>query len=401
MSCYIPVLEKLKNLRKEATSATRPGNTNQGMTMQNRADPIILKQSHFSPDNQEPKMAKESGVHSGARQVRRRDPGGVTITQQLGQFPHKVPLNIRHNHPTLGLGDVAFQREHLDCQTLRALDDSSRNTGGVLTLGLPSHWRRKPFRKEGSPYELQHPNTGQPMQRVFHTASSDIIKQTYTHNYETLRPHQDMKVSRKLTSSLPRRLRKHGKPNERPRSVQGRPIKDEQKEPRYANQDITRPGKLPCNRSSEDDEGLGAEVTSKSNAGDSFTSSSSHSVTPGPRSSPGAPLDQETPPQRNALVNHQGMPPNQGPPPRHLLPKTLKPSPGYKLHPALPASALIASLEPQYVNQPSSTSTPKHSSSSQGKPTKSKIGYKNHYRKSKMLRADFYSSSAWQKYAML
>ena len=58
-------------------------------------------------------------------------------------------------------------------------------------------------------------------------------------------------------------------------------------------------------------------------------------------------------------VSRQSVPPNQGPPPRHLLPKTLKPSPGFKLHPALPASALVNSsheirsmaLQPATANQ--------------------------------------------------
>ena len=41
-----------------------------------------------------------------------RDGAGLTLSQGLGDFPRQVFLNIRHNHPTLGLGDVAFQRLH-------------------------------------------------------------------------------------------------------------------------------------------------------------------------------------------------------------------------------------------------------------------------------------------------
>ena len=42
----------------------------------------------------------------------RRDNAGFTITQDIGEFPNRVPLNIRYDHPRLALADVAFQRQH-------------------------------------------------------------------------------------------------------------------------------------------------------------------------------------------------------------------------------------------------------------------------------------------------
>ena len=70
--------------------------------------------------------------------------------------------------------------------------------------------------------------------------------------------------------------------------MQGQLIRREERspsEPQYANtrgheaeEASMNQGVL--NRSSEDDEGLGAEVTSKSNTGDSFTSSGSTSGVP-------------------------------------------------------------------------------------------------------------------------
>jgi hypothetical protein len=75
-----------------------------------------------------------------------RDGAGLTLSQGLGDFPHQVFLNIRHNHPTLGLGDVAFQRLHQGHthqtvgrggQTRVDEDEEEEGGVGVVSLGLP------------------------------------------------------------------------------------------------------------------------------------------------------------------------------------------------------------------------------------------------------------------------
>ena len=111
MSCYIPVLEKLRGLKKVGSCG--PGNTNQSMTVHNQPpkpsknEPIILKQSHFLPSNAaagfnrgdmsynrldnssgETRSAVEAnrvalGGPRNAQQVRQRDSRGLTITQQV------------------------------------------------------------------------------------------------------------------------------------------------------------------------------------------------------------------------------------------------------------------------------------------------------------------------------
>ena len=59
-----------------------------------------------------------------------RDGAGLTLSQGLGDFPRQVFLNIRHNHPTLGLGDVAFQRLH------QGHTHQTTGRGGVVGGGI-------------------------------------------------------------------------------------------------------------------------------------------------------------------------------------------------------------------------------------------------------------------------
>ena len=280
MSCYIPMLEKIKKFKKQ------PEIQHEWPELPPPADEssqLWLQQYHFHTD---PVNLEVNEPPSVAKQIRRRDQRGLTITQQMGQFPHKVPLNIRHNHPTLGLSDVAFHHSEIN------------SPRGVLTLGLPSHWTR-PFKKHSQ-------------QKIFQSASSDVIRQTYAtsdHTYETLQK------PRRLTGSLPRRSRIKQGLSTRPRSVQAQRIGSKSKQ-------LPEPYGFTAlaNRSSEDDEGIAA-CDSFSKDHSSFTSS-----TTGSRSSPDIPLSS----RRSQL------PPNQGPPPRHLLPTVLKPSPAFKNAPNPP-----------------------------------------------------------------
>ena len=81
-----------------------------------------------------------------------RDGAGLTLSQGLGDFPRQVFLNIRHNHPTLGLGDVAFQRLHQGhthqttgrggvvgggIARAEVEEEGGGGAGGVVSLGLP------------------------------------------------------------------------------------------------------------------------------------------------------------------------------------------------------------------------------------------------------------------------
>merc|ERR1712018_889848 len=76
-------------------------------------DSVLTYQNDINVHNQNlpPRPPKHDSKRT---QSRRRDQNGLTIVQQIGTFPNNVPLNIRHNHPTLGLSDVAYQRQHSD-----------------------------------------------------------------------------------------------------------------------------------------------------------------------------------------------------------------------------------------------------------------------------------------------
>lgn len=74
----------------------------------------------------------------------RREMNGLTFTQNVGVFPRQVSLEIRHAHPTLGLNEVAHQRQNhtvypngpIQCQIEQK---------GVLSLGLPPNFMPKGF----------------------------------------------------------------------------------------------------------------------------------------------------------------------------------------------------------------------------------------------------------------
>ena len=378
-------------------------------------------------------------------QLRRRDQNGVTIVQQIGTFPNNVPLNIRHNHPTLGLSDVAYQRQHSDHGRYRnsspivSHNSSQFNTQnnqrvqehgsgqlsaqkGVLTLGLPSHWKKLPFKKAGCEENgkpitgqnhfsvLDSVNKGEPsfsdntngfnIKLPYQTAPSNFIH----HTYETLnkplvyqpsiqnvldvdrsRTYKNVSKQSARNSSLPRRLRKSKTPTPgtnksqryRPRSAQDHMIAGlENMEPenaqamervtnRYPNNnggldhdmiqmstyDVTRIEAAEINNilksgsDQDDDEGIGeGDISTGSKSGGRNTTSSSGASSGGSRS----PDDDDDSSRQlvrcvESSINHvksanrrylPTMPsPSQGPPPRHLLPSKLKPSPAFKMHP--------------------------------------------------------------------
>ncbi|CAB4054271.1 unnamed protein product [Lepeophtheirus salmonis] len=67
--------------------------------------------------------------------IPKRDSTGFTITKKLGNFPHELSLNIRHNHPTLGLSDLQLQSNPIPS----FISPKMNRRQGVLSLGLPDH----------------------------------------------------------------------------------------------------------------------------------------------------------------------------------------------------------------------------------------------------------------------
>ncbi|QQP52519.1 Uncharacterized protein FKW44_004694 [Caligus rogercresseyi] len=129
MSCYLPVLEKIKRKSIMKVIDDRKRSSSVPNVLDEDARPYHEPRRPLSP--QEP------------------DSKGFTITQEFGNFPGELSLNIRHNHPTLGLSDVAYQRIHqghrMDPHQYEKLQsqlqsNASRSRQGVLSLGLPDNF---------------------------------------------------------------------------------------------------------------------------------------------------------------------------------------------------------------------------------------------------------------------
>ena len=437
---YGPSMSKLKDKDPNQSLRVLPlsSSSNNPAFSQSYQNDINLQNQYLPP-----RPPKHDGKRS---QIRRRDPNGVTIVQQVGSFPNNVPLNIRHNHPTLGLSDVAYQRQHSDHGKYRAAFEERQNGSwktseitqeihdrngkeieaplqkGVLTLGLPSHWKKLPFKKPfdednnklpvPSPSSISAFHYGDDSNRnanisnvqkevnlrqSYQTASSNFIH----HTYETLgkpsifqsqncsiadvdgKNMNDAVKHIPRNSSLPRRLRKCKTPTPnvtksnryRPRSAQDNLIINDRISDKgnmknhqqniYVNDfelvnrdketthafDLARiqvtdaSSNLKSGSDQDDDEGIcEGDISTGSKSGGRNTTSSSGASSGGSRS----PDDEDDSSRQlvhcverdmNQIKNanrrylHTMPAPHQGPPPRHLLPSKLKPSPAFKMHP--------------------------------------------------------------------
>lgn len=179
MSCYVPVLEKLKSAiinksnNHEAVSRHKALEIRHVYPCEEPLPPVAASRSRPDPS------------------LPRRETNGLTLTQNVGVFPRQVSLEIRHAHPALGLNEVAHQREHHQQENTCQAPCNSR--GGVLSLGLPPNMMP---RGVGTAKRQQ-------------SASSQAIH----HYYETLSPKyanvmtnrskvRGMKLERTFSSSL-------------------------------------------------------------------------------------------------------------------------------------------------------------------------------------------------------
>ena len=319
MSCYLPLVQRWRKPRKETRDVPlRP------------APPP------------EPSKQPEEGVQVHAL----RDRKGVTLSQGRGEFPHQVFLNIRHDHPTLCLEDVAYQRLHLEhTHQTRAdlLYDQSTNLDrydtGVVSLGLPlgisslkltSRSRKVKTRKTNG-----HVSDGEVVSRRTEPSGGWRVPSIHVENNNGGARSEDPAVRR---SSLPRKAKipsAYQMPATRPLSVdaelllksahKSHPLLDAFA-PAAPSVDFTplpRFAALTSPRSY-------MEAGERSSSGNSSGSDLTWDGSPPPGSPP--PPEDLHPALRGrgqaevALVT-------RGPPPKHLLPKKLKPSPSQKLHP--------------------------------------------------------------------
>ena len=201
-SCYLPVLEKLRskanaNIHSSSNSTSWVENS-KVQTVQSKLGRTRQLQTTSSSSSSSPRPIEApcSSTPSSSLSSRpvgvitNRDDRGVTLSQGVGSFPNNVTLQFRHDHPTLGLSDVAYQREHQSHRmtpaqyealqrkltTTTTATSSSANSsfssssssqsnhvhshGGVLSLGLPSNltlFKKRP-RKHHHHHHQQRPH---------------------------------------------------------------------------------------------------------------------------------------------------------------------------------------------------------------------------------------------------
>ena len=360
----------------------------------------------------------------------RRDQAGFTITHDIGEFPNRVPLHIRYDHPRLALSDVAFQRQHQlhhhdvqrhqqqqqmnqisihhqqqitstplprqqQQQQYHSVLGSPMNRRGVLSLGLPPQLMPNSiFRRTAKPTVTTTTIASSPtplMTRPPPSASSDVIHHTYeTLNsrrfYYNVQQHQQQERYRQprrinqelqinnnnnivnnsnnnLTmlppaqirtrsqhprgSSLPRKAKKipSSSYNQiltmRPKSVQDDLIlnynEEEHPEP-YCVTKLDRTDDLDSSLKTTDSGQTSGCSSGSSTVGsqspksqvDSDVINVDSDVINVDSDVTNVDVNMTLPPRRQSAFTSL---PNRGPPPRHLVPATLRPSPGVKLHP--------------------------------------------------------------------
>ena len=157
MSCYLPLVHRWRKPRVLSDNNNKNKNKRDKKKEkeEERAVEYGRRDTHYPDPLLEADVVGEfvGEVGSGRVLVTRdqvgsshvratRDQAGVTLSQGMGDFPRQVFLNIRHDHPTLGLDDVAYQRLHQEHTHHSAPAGGGRRfrgggNGGVVSLGLP------------------------------------------------------------------------------------------------------------------------------------------------------------------------------------------------------------------------------------------------------------------------
>ena len=145
MSCYLPVLEKIKAaIKSEPELRIKASNA---ATQEIRQ--IYPHEIERFPEENHPT----------------RQQNGLVLRQNYGVFPRQINLEIRHSNATLGLGEVAQIRQQNNYQ--------NSEMKGVLSLGLPDKFIPRNFSGGGTSHRPKPPS-----------ATSEAI----CHYYETLNP---------------------------------------------------------------------------------------------------------------------------------------------------------------------------------------------------------------------
>ena len=199
MSCYVPMIEKLKSAisHKDKNSieeqiANSKSSSNACIQRPGVGGvPAKEIQQIFPYENNKNKNDIYNITASRADIAPKREIHGLTFTQNVGVFPRQVSLEIRHTHPSLGLNEVAHQRQRhsqvednlfpRQCQMPSNVQQQQshyqnlqQQPKGVLSLGLPPSMIPRGFATAKRPQQLHQTQT----------ATSEAIH----HYYETLSP---------------------------------------------------------------------------------------------------------------------------------------------------------------------------------------------------------------------
>ena len=297
MSCYLPLVQRW---RRPPSQASAPP--------QEHPKQAAVRQTKEPTGLEERDMFTEVEA--------RRDGRGVTLSQKVGD----VTLHIRHDNPQLGLGDVAYQRLHQDhTRKKKSKDEASLTLPlGISSLKLASKLRG-PSRGCESETEGRR---GKLAVSQFYQAlagSTATISQQ-----ELVREYRGDGQGRARRAKMPSKVPKQPP---RPASVDADLMlasrsygRKEGGKLRYAA--LTSPSSYMRQ---------GQEKDEKSSSGNSSGSDITSEGSPPPLSEEGEPLHPALRGRTPAPLTSIGRPP----PPRHLLPARLRPSPLVKLHPVL------------------------------------------------------------------
>ena len=318
MSCYLPLLQRW----------TKPKKRQPREVELIKPDPVA-KEPYVHPS-----LPDNNHVHA------KRDRTGVTLSQGMGDFPHQVLLNIRHNHPTLGLDDVAYQRLHL-YHTHQSRQQ--REEAGVVSLGLPlgisslklssnKSKKHKNRRKSG------HASDGEVIMARSRRSAGEREGSWEAEPRSRIPSIPAEKTEETRRRSLPRRVKipssYHVHQHARPLSVDAALLLGSRHGHGIGggDQSSTTGGRL------EDPFASSAKFASLTSPQDYMAAQEGEKSSSG--NSSGSDLTWEGsphPPDLHPALRGRGQVEvalaTRGPPPKHLLPKKLKPSPTQKLHP--------------------------------------------------------------------
>ena len=342
MSCYLPLVQRWR----------KPERIKIGKNVE-----TVEPSAHYPKNGY---MTEQSDC---SRVQAMRDRKGVTLSQGLGDFPHQVFLNIRHDHPTLGLSDVAYQRLHQE-HTHRTRPRHHKTDTGVVSLGLPlgisslklvSRRRKAKCPPSRGGDHCSDSEVRQTVQREEYRAlskSSATINDGYltdtTHHYSHT-AYQGPRIAKSdrpagRKSSLPRKAKipSSYQLQPRPLSVDAELLLQSINKSSQTGTDTTffAPYEGDMVAGSSDDIPKYAHLTSPqsfmaSHEGEKSSSGNSSGSDLTSEGSPHPDLDDQEllHPALRGRSQVSSVVANRGPPPRHLLPQKLKPSPLIKLHP--------------------------------------------------------------------